>query len=76
MLPNPPPQRDADRMRHHTKPPRERAARALSNLDGHAPDTMFEDAPMWVSYLPQVDAVLRATLGDDVWRAMVEAEKG
>lgn len=31
---------------------------------------------MWVSYLPQVDAVLRVALGDGAWQAMVEAERG
>lgn len=63
-------------MTRPSKPPRERAARALCNLDGNAPDTMFEGYPMWVSYLPQVDAVLRVALGDEAWRAMVGAERG
>ena len=58
------------------KSPRDRAARALCNLDGNIPDIMFEGHPMWVSYLPQVDAVLRVALGDEAWAAMVEAEKG
>jgi hypothetical protein len=61
-------------MPRRPKSPRERAARALCNLDGHAPDIQFEGAPMWKSYLPQVDAVLRVALGDETWAAMVEAE--
>lgn len=56
------------------KPPRERAARALCALDGHPPDISFEGRPMWRSYLSQVDAVLRAALGDEAWAAMVEGE--
>ncbi|MFT4148659.1 MAG: hypothetical protein QM656_00560 [Paracoccaceae bacterium] len=59
----------------YVKPPRERAARALCNLDGNPPDANFEGVPMWKSYVPQVDAVLRVVLGDEVWQEMVEAEK-
>lgn len=44
------------------KSPRERAARALCRLDGHPENIKFEGAPMWQSYLPQVDAVLEAAL--------------
>lgn len=62
-------------MTKRPKPPRELAARALCKQDGHAPDTRFEGGPMWVSYLPQVDAVLRIVLGDEAWRSMVEAER-
>lgn len=61
-------------MTSRPKPPRERAARALCNLDGHPPDITFEGAPMWVSYLPQVDTVLRVALGDEAWEAMVKSE--
>ena len=57
------------------KPPRERAARALCNLDGHAPDKMFDGQPIWISYLSQVDVVLRVALGDDAWAAMMKAER-
>jgi len=42
------------------RPPRERAARALCELEGHPPDIKFEGKPMWESYLHQVDAVLKA----------------
>lgn len=63
-------------MSRSPKSPRERAARALCNLDGHAPDAAFEGGPMWASYLPQVNAVLRVALGDVAWAAMVEAERG
>lgn len=62
-------------MTSRPKSPRERAARALCNLEGHPPDVMFDGGPMWVSYLPTVDAVLRIVLGDKAWAAMVEAEK-
>lgn len=58
-----------------SKPPRERAARALCNLDGSPPDIPFDGHPMWVSYLPQVDAVIRAALGDEVWHKTLEAER-
>lgn len=63
-------------MTSRPKSPRERAARALCNLDGNAPDTTFEGKPMWVSYLPQVDAVLRVALGDEAWAAMVDQSRG
>lgn len=49
------------------KPPRERAARALCRMDGHPEDIKFEGAPMWRSYLPQVDAVLEAALPAEEW---------
>lgn len=63
-------------MTSRPKSPRERAARALCNLDGHPPDTTFEGKPMWVSYLPQVDAVLRVALGDEAWAEMVDQSRG
>ena len=44
------------------KSPRENAARALCRLDGHPENTLFEGKPMWMSYLPEVDAVLKAAL--------------
>ncbi|MFA7433673.1 MAG: hypothetical protein WCZ72_08155 [Gemmobacter sp.] len=45
-----------------TQPPRERAARALCRLAGNPENTRFEGAPMWRSYLPEVEAVLQAAL--------------
>ena len=63
-------------MASKTRPPREQAARALCNLDSIPPDINFCGEPMWRSYLPQVDVVLRVVLGDDAWAAMVEAERG
>lgn len=42
------------------KPPLERAARALCELDGNPPGATFEGRPMWESYLPQVRAVVEA----------------
>lgn len=47
---------------NRSKPPRERAARALCRLAGVPEDTRFEGRPMWESYLPEVDAVLSAAL--------------
>lgn len=55
---------------------RERAARALCELDGYPPNAKMDGAALWVSYLPEVDAVLRAVLGDDAWVAIKEAEAG
>ena len=45
--------------------PRERAARGLCRLAGSLEDIRFEGRPMWQSYLPEVDEVLRAALGED-----------
>jgi hypothetical protein len=42
------------------RPPRERAARALCALAGNPENMMFQGKPMWMSYLPEVDAVLEA----------------
>lgn len=39
---------------------REIVARALCRHDGNPENTMFEGLPMWMSYLDQADAVLRA----------------
>ncbi|MCB5411503.1 hypothetical protein [Pseudogemmobacter faecipullorum] len=58
------------------KPPRERTARALCAHHGLPPDVTFEGRAMWLSYLPQVDAVLRTALRDEDWAVMVEAELG
>ena len=52
------------------KPPRERAARALCELDGHPPDIKMDGQPMWCSYLDQVDAVLRAALSEGEWERL------
>jgi hypothetical protein len=52
------------------RPPRERAARALCRLFGNPEDTMFEWKPMWMSYLEEVDIVLKEALGDSVWKAV------
>ena len=42
------------------KPARERAARALCELEDIPPDIKMDGSPMWISYLPEVDAVLQA----------------
>lgn len=47
-----------------TKNIREIAARALCRFDGHPENIKFEGAPMWMSYLPQADAVLAAVMPD------------
>lgn len=39
---------------------REKAARALCHLAGLPEDTMFEGEAIWMSYLPEADAVLAA----------------
>lgn len=49
------------------KPPRERAARALCRLHDVPADAAFEGKPMWMSYLPEVDAVLGAALTSVEW---------
>lgn len=59
-------------MAHPAKSPRERAARALCKLDRNRPDVTFLGRPMWTSYLPEVDAVLRSVLGEKSWAAMIE----
>lgn len=53
-----------------SKPPRERAARALCRLNGIPEDTQFEGRPMWESYLDQVDAVLQAALTPEEFERM------
>lgn len=63
-------------MSRKTRPPRERAARALCKLDGNPPDFNHDGEPMWMRYLQAVDIVLLSVLGDDAWQAMVEAERG
>jgi hypothetical protein len=45
---------------------REVAARALCRCDGHPEDIKFEGRPMWESYLPQADAVLKALRLEDI----------
>lgn len=52
------------------KPLRERAARALCDLNGQPANTKFEGAPMWKSYLPEVDAVLHAALNAESWKSL------
>jgi len=47
-----------------SQPPRERAARALCRFNDVPENTQFEGRPMWASFLPEVDAVLEAALGE------------
>ena len=50
--------------------PRERAARALCRLAGQPEDILFEGRSMWMSYLIEVDAVLKEALGEGVLLAL------
>ena len=43
-----------------TKPPLERAARALCSLDGHPEDAKMDGKPLWQDYLPEARAVIEA----------------
>ncbi|MFY1710508.1 hypothetical protein J3366_03365 [Tritonibacter mobilis] len=52
-------------MARKIRPLRERAARALCELQGHPPDIKMEGRPMWMSYLEEVDTVLKAALSDE-----------
>jgi hypothetical protein len=58
------------------KPIRERAARALCDLHGLAADTKMAGAPMWQSYLPEVDAVLQAVVSKESWESVSDASEG
>lgn len=49
------------------KSPRERAARALCRFNRVPENTQFEGAPMWKSYLPEVDVILEAALSPTEW---------
>lgn len=49
-------------MARKIRSPRERAARALCELHGHPPEIKMEGHPMWMSYLEEVDTVLKAAL--------------
>lgn len=42
------------------KPPRELAARALCRMAGNPEDATMDGKPLWMDYLPEVDAVLEA----------------
>ena len=55
------------------KPIRERSARALCKLQGFEPNITMDGKPMWVSFLPEVDAVLRAALRPECWEALTDA---
>ncbi|WP_065335348.1 hypothetical protein [Tritonibacter mobilis] len=59
-------------MARQLKSPRERAARALCELQGHPPDIKMEGRPMWRSYLEEVDTVLKAALSDEEWIKLIE----
>lgn len=54
------------------KPPRERAAPAPCRLNDVPADASFEGRPMWVSYLPEGDAVMSAALMPEEWERIKE----
>lgn len=56
------------------QPPRERAARALCRFNDVPENIPFENAPMWESFLPEVDAVLEASLGAEALEQMKKDE--
>lgn len=62
-------------MARKQKSPRERAARALCTSKNLPENTKFEGRPMWESFLPEVDVVLKAALSQDEWERM-KAEDG
>ena len=61
-------------MARKPKPARERAARSLCKLVNTPPDIKMDGSPMWISYLPEVDAVLQAALSSEDWNKLVAAE--
>ncbi|UWS78529.1 hypothetical protein N1037_14770 [Phaeobacter sp. G2] len=52
---------------------RERAARALCMSQGHEPNITMDGAPMWHSFLEEVDVVLKAVLKPECWEALKDA---
>ena len=52
---------------------RERAARALCVSQGYEPNATMDGAPMWCSFLDEVDVVLKAALKPECWEALGEA---
>ena len=56
------------------KPARERAARALCELGRLPADIKMDGKPMWISFLPEVDAVLQAALSQEDWDRLKGAE--
>ncbi len=62
-------------MARREKPPRERAARALCEAMGGYPDTQRDKRPTWTHYLPVSDRVLRAAIGDEAFKAMLDADE-
>ena len=57
------------------KPARERAARALCEFNNLPGDTKMDGQPMWMSYLPEVDAVLQAALSKEDWGRLTAPEE-
>lgn len=58
-------------MPRRVRSPRERAARALCEMQGHPPDIVMDGRPMWQSFLPEVDTVLKAALSEDDWGRLI-----
>lgn len=57
--------------RRRLRPPRERAARALCEMDGYPPEAKLDGRPLWESYLPEVDAVLWAALSPEDYAKLI-----
>ena len=55
-------------------PPRERAARALCASGGMSENSMIEGRPIWESFLPVVDTVLKAALTPKEWMRIREED--
>jgi hypothetical protein len=49
------------------RPPRERACSALCVPE----DSQLEGRPLWISYLPEVDTVLKSALSDQEWQRLL-----
>jgi hypothetical protein len=47
--------------------PARACARALCSASGRPEHIKFEGKPMWQSYLPEVDTVLKAALSPEEW---------
>ena len=51
-----------------TEKQREAAARDLCRYHGHPENAKFEGKPMWVSYIDEVDVVLKAVREGTAWK--------
>jgi hypothetical protein len=66
-----------DSLKRQHESPRERAAKALCRLSGHPENMMFNERPVWRSFLADSDSILMVALDPDEWeriRAMGPTE--